>query len=163
MAVESLLPPTTAVPPTVPDEPTSAPDLESWLLANPLKPIYVDCAVAVMLKILDGKCKMKEGEKWVMAALYHGVKHMQGEFLGADTHELIAHALAEGELSSGARPSVAQAVTTTARLSEARILEIYEQRVLAETRIARPSMKAFKSWIREQGLFRVPVAPLTTR
>ncbi|MFD2406831.1 hypothetical protein ACFSVK_15660 [Azorhizophilus paspali] len=47
-----------------------------WAEAHPLSPIHVDCATAVMLKILDGKCKMKPTEKLVMALLYERVKHL---------------------------------------------------------------------------------------
>lgn len=98
-----------------------------------MPPPYVDCATAVMLKILDGKCKMKADEKVVMSALYEAVKTWQGEKLGPPIHLLIANN---------------QNVT-----DEARRLQIYETRVLAETMISRPVMKQFKSDIREQGLF----------
>lgn len=107
--------------------------VRSWVQEHPLPPPYVDCATAVMLKILDGKCKMKADEKVVMSALYEAVKTWQGEKLGPPIHLLIANN---------------QNVT-----DEARRLQIYETRVLAETMISRPVMKQFKSDIREQGLF----------
>ena len=37
---------------------------------RPLSASDVDCATTVMLKILDGKCKMAEQEKHIMAWLY---------------------------------------------------------------------------------------------
>lgn len=105
-----------------------------WLTRHPLTPIDIDCATAVMLKILDGKCRMPAGEKQVMKALYRQVRSMAGQLLGPETHELIRLA--------GDTPD------------ETMRLRIYEQRVLAETRIARPRMKAFKAMIRERGLLK---------
>ena len=110
----------------------SAEHVAHWLAAHPLSPAHVDCATAVMLKILDGKCKMHPTEKRVMALLYEQVKDCPGALLGAAEHALIAAA--------------------GASLDEAMRLRVYEQRVLAETRISRPVMKGFKAMLREQGL-----------
>lgn len=107
--------------------------VKSWVKKYPLEPIQVDCATTVMLKILDGKCKMKTEEKRVMTHLYHAVKHHKGELLGDAMHALIA------EAESGADDAMRN--------------RIYEKRVLAETMISRPVMKAFKAMIRQQGLF----------
>ena len=90
----------------------------AWAEAHPLSPLEVDCATAVMLKILDGKCKMSREEKLFMTHLYHAVKARPGERLGRDIHQLIAEA--EGHLDDAMRN------------------HIYELRVLAETRISRP-------------------------
>jgi hypothetical protein len=103
-----------------------------WAEAHPLPPIHVDCAVAVMLKILDGKCKMRESEKLVMALLYDAVRDRPGQILGADIHALIAEARAQP--------------------GEALKNLVYEKRVLAETAISRPVMKGFKAMIRQTGL-----------
>ena len=110
----------------------SAEHVARWVAAHPLSPAHVDCATAVMLKILDGKCKMRPTEKSVMTLLYEQVKDCPGALLGADSHALIAEA--------------------GASLDEAMKLRVYEQRVLAETRISRPVMKGFKAMLREQGL-----------
>lgn len=105
-----------------------------WVERHPLERAEVDCALAVMLKILDGKCKMKEAEKVVMAALYRAVRHLPGERLnGEKLHPLVDQAL------SGPGAELRELV--------------YEKRVLAETMISRPVMKRFKKRIREQGLF----------
>jgi len=103
-----------------------------WLRANPLTPIQVDCATAVMLKILDGKCKMRQTEKQVMALLYDAIRTQPGERLDPAVHELIREA--------------------RTRLDDAMRERVYEQRVLAETVISRPVMKGFKAAIRERGL-----------
>lgn len=110
----------------------TASEVQDWVASQALTPSDVDCAVTVMLKILDGKCKMRPTEKQVMTHLYHAVCELPGIQLGADIHRLIAQA--------GAQPD------------DSMKLAIYEKRVLAETMISRPVMKAFKSMIREQGL-----------
>ncbi len=104
-----------------------------WVLAHPLSPGDVDCATAVMLKILDGKCKMGAVDKMVMEQLYDAVKDRPGQRFGDEYHALIA----------GARQEAGEALRNF----------ICEKRVLAETAISRPVMKAFKAMIREQGLF----------
>ncbi len=103
-----------------------------WLGAHPLSPLHVDCATAVMLKILDGKCRMAAGEKRVMEVLYEHVRECPGHFLGEDTHRLIA--------------------TARKLANEGLKNYIYEKRVLAETMISRPVMKGFKAMIRQEGL-----------
>lgn len=104
-----------------------------WVEVHPLSPSDIDCATAVMLKILDGKCKMSTVDKLVMAQLYDAVKGRPGLRLGDAIHGLIATA----------RPAASEALKDF----------IYEQRVLAETAISRPVMKAFKAMIRQRGLF----------
>ena len=105
----------------------------AWVAAHPLTPSDVDCATAVMLKILDGKCKMGEVEKRVMAALYDALRHRPGQRFGDSEHALIA--------------------TARQGADEALKMAIYERRVLAETAISRPVMKAYKAMIRAEGLF----------
>jgi len=86
-----------------------------------------------MLKILDGKCKMVPEEKVVMALLYESVKACPAQRFGASEHVLIDRG--------------------RAALDDALREQIYERRVLAESTISRPVMKAFKAMIRQQGLF----------
>lgn len=95
-------------------------------------PIEIDCATAVMLKILDGKCKMNGSEKVVMEALYDALKGHSGQVLGPDLHTLIARA------RSG--------------LDEVLREDVYEQRLYAETQISRPVMKGFKARLRTIGV-----------
>jgi hypothetical protein len=111
----------------------SAHAVASWAAAHPLSPAHVDCAIAVMLKILDRKCRMDAAEQAVMTDLYEAVKGCAGSLLGAAAHALIARARDADD------PAMRELV--------------YEQRVLAETMISRPVMKGFKAMIREQGLF----------
>lgn len=105
----------------------------AWVRTRSLTASDIDCVVAVMLKILDGKCKMSAVEKEVMALLYAAVQGRPGLRLEHGVHDLIA----AGRADAG----------------EAMRNRIYEARLLAETAISRPVMKAFKAMLREQGLF----------
>lgn len=115
------------MPPADPLDPAVA-----WARQTPLTPIQVDCVTAIMLKILDGKCKMDRAEKRAVAAIYHAIQPTPGQLLDPAVHGLIARGLAH--------------------LDEALVAEIYEQRVLAETRISRPVMKGFKALLRSAGI-----------
>jgi hypothetical protein len=103
-----------------------------WVQAHPLSPIHVDCAVTVMLKILDGKCKMRATEKQVMEWLYDEVKNQPSLLLDTSVHKLIQQA----------RDQLDETIKNI----------IYEKRLLAETAISRPVMKCFKAMIRQEGL-----------
>jgi len=103
-----------------------------WIEKAQLEPIQIDCITSIMLKILDGKCKMFPQEKAVIALMYKVSKHRQGKFLGADIHRLIASA----EKS----------------MDEYMKEKVYEQRLYAETMISRPVMKAFKAMLRENNI-----------
>ena len=111
----------------------TAAHVAAWVQAHSLSPSDVDCATAVMLKILDGKCKMSGLEKVVMEGLYDALKTRPGLRLPDDFHALIA----------AARRDPDEAIKNF----------IYEKRVLAESTISRPVMKAFKAMIRHAGLF----------
>ncbi len=106
----------------------------NWVANHPLEPIEVDCATTVMLKILDGKCKMNEDEKVVMALLYDSVKTFPGELFNTEMHLFIAIA--------------------RIRSDEAFKNVIYEKRLLAETQLSRPIMKLFKAMLRKTGLLK---------
>ena len=106
--------------------------VQLWVASHPLSQLEVDCSTAVMLKILDGKCKMKPESKVIMEILYDHTKHQSGKLLGDDIHRLIAD--------------------SRCSLDEIQKNHIYEKRLLAETMISRPVMKAFKSRIKKEGL-----------
>lgn len=118
---------------TTNDYTLSPEQVAAWLGTHPLSPSQIDCAVAVMLKILDGKCKMKPAEKVVMTLLYDQIKTNPGHLLNNKLHSLIAAARERSD-------------------DEALRMLIYEKRLLAETAISRPVMKQFKAFIRETGL-----------
>ena len=111
----------------------TAAHVAGWVQEHPLSPSDIDCATTVMLKILDGKCKMGSVDKIVMEALYDAVKDRPGQRFGNEFHALIADARRES--------------------NESLKNFIYETRVLAETELSRPVMKAFRVMIRQEGLF----------
>jgi len=99
-----------------------------WALNTRLKPAHIDCVTAIMLKILDGKCKMGEAEKNALAAVYDVVRERPGQSLGDEVHALIAQAR---QGTDSALPAA-----------------IHAWRVRAETQIPKPVMKGFKHLLR---------------
>jgi hypothetical protein len=110
----------------------TAAHVAGWVQAHALSPSDVDCATTVMLKILDGKCKMNEYDKVVISRLYDIAKSRPGKLMGEEYHALIEQA--------------------RTALDEALAMFIYEKRLLAETMISRPVMKAYKAWLRDNGI-----------
>ena len=104
----------------------------AWAATHLHDPVHIDCTTAVMLKILDGKCKMGQLEKETIARMYDVVKHRPGKLLDASHHQLIA--------------------TARRQSNDDIILQVYEQRLYAETMIGRPVMKAYKAMLRGEGL-----------
>jgi len=107
-------------------------EVTNWAAERKFDPVHIDCATALMLKILDGKCKMNTEEKQVMAVIYDVVKDRAGKLLDPRVHQLIALARIE--------------------LNEQLIEKIYEQRLYAEQMISRPVMKAYKAALRQEGI-----------
>ena len=103
-----------------------------WAQNNTLEPIEIDCVTTIMLKVLDGKCKMFPQEKQAMTIFYDVTKHQAGTFLGDDIHHLIRQAR----------------LGMNEELKE----KVYEQRMYAETMISRPVMKTFKAKLRTHGI-----------
>jgi hypothetical protein len=99
-----------------------------WAHATPLEPVHLDCVAAIMLKILDGKCKMGEAEKAALTAVYDVARERPGLSLGDEVHTLIAQA------RQGTNPALVEAV--------------HAWRVRAETEIPKPVMKDFKHMLR---------------
>lgn len=109
-----------------------------WAHGTAFEAIQLDCIAAIMLKILDGKCKMDETAKTALAAIYDVVKAQPGHLLGGEVHTLIAQA------RRGTDPALADTV--------------HAWRVRAESLIPKPAMKAFKQALRS-ALFPAGDAP----
>jgi hypothetical protein len=104
-----------------------------WARGRLFEPIHLDCVTAIMLKILDAKCKMGEAEKTALAAVYDEIKDRSGQTLDASVHDLIASArLASARDVSDAAPAE----------------HIHAWRVRAEAHIPKPVMKDFKQLLR---------------
>ncbi|MBT2971126.1 MAG: hypothetical protein KME56_15570 [Candidatus Thiodiazotropha sp. (ex Ctena orbiculata)] len=100
-----------------------------WAQTAPLDPLQIDCVTAVMLKILDNKCKMLPEEQMAMMAIYSVVKEKKGQLFESTIHTRIDEALRIGGSLS--------------------IERIHELRLYAEATIPKPVMKHFKSYLRE--------------
>ena len=109
------------------------PEIATWASSNIVEPLDIDCVITLMLKILDGKCKMSDADQQVASQLYDAVGQRPVCRLdAARCHALIAEArrYCDDDLK----------------------MRIYEQRLLAETMLSRPLMKAFKARLREAGI-----------
>ncbi|MES9971660.1 MAG: hypothetical protein ABW092_16630 [Candidatus Thiodiazotropha sp.] len=100
-----------------------------WAQTAPLDPLQIDCVTAVMLKILDNKCKMLPEQQMALMAVYGVVKEREGMLLDASIHDEIDAALKIG--------------------SSVSIDRIHELRLLVEATIPKQVMKHFKQYFRD--------------
>lgn len=103
-----------------------------WALEVGFNAEQVDCTTAVVLKILDNKCKMLPGEKAAVMAIYDAVRHRSAPLFDSAAHDAI----------SAARQQPTPAIIDT----------IHQLRVHAEAAIPKPVMKSYKAFLRD-GLF----------
>jgi hypothetical protein len=111
----------------------SSADITDWANAHDWLAEEVDCVTALMLKIIDGKCKMNEADKAAAVVLYDAIGQRAGQCLDPVLHKLIA--------------------ATRHGTDEAGRMRVYEERVMAEIRISRPVMKGFKGLLRDAAIF----------
>lgn len=108
-------------------------EIATWASNKLVAPLDIDCVITLMLKILDGKCKMSDADQLVASQLYDAVGQRPVHRLdAASCHALIAE--------------------SRRHCDENLKMRIYEQRLLAETILSRPVMKAFKARLREAGI-----------
>lgn len=110
-----------------------------------LKPGYVDCSTAMMLKVLDETCHMSDSEKQAVEHIYEKVKGQRGALLGHQQHDLIilgCMARCEGRMC--------------AEMAEL----IHEHRVTSEEKISKSVWKAFTAMMRHKGLFMAQALPV---
>ena len=103
-----------------------------WAMARVFTTTEVDCTTTVVLKILDGKCKMLPGEKAAILKIYDVVREEPGEIFSKADHITIDQARTETGINVMAH--------------------VHELRVYAESKIPKPIMKKYKAMLRE-GLF----------
>ena len=103
----------------------------NWARTQTFTPEQVDCTTAVVLKILDGKCKMSTGEKAAVIAIYSVTQTQPGQLFDTAIHTCIEKA----------------------RMKRAAMAPLIHQlRLEAESRIPKPTMKAYKDVLRS-GLY----------
>jgi hypothetical protein len=100
-----------------------------WAAEAPLDPLQIDCVTAVMLKILDHKCKMPPEEQMAVMAIYQEVKGRKSLLFDDSIHAAIHNAM-------------------HARLGDS-AERIHQLRIQAEAMIPKPVMKHFKRYMRE--------------
>jgi len=103
-----------------------------WAIQSAFTPEQVDCTTAVVLKILDNKCKMLPGEKLAVMAIYDIVRHLAAPLFDPTVHDAI-------------RAARQQPGTQM-------LAAIHPLRVQAEAAIPKPVMKRYKAFLRD-GLF----------
>lgn len=106
-----------------------------WAIRAGFTPEQVDCSTAVVLKILDNKCKRLPGEKLAVMAFYDVVRHLAAALFDRTVHD-------------ASRAMRLQPGTQT-------LDTIHPLWVHAEAAIPRPVMKHYKAFLRE-GLFGYP-------
>ena len=104
----------------------------NWVRAAGLAPAQLDCITAIMLKILDGKCKMEARQQSLLAVIYTATRRTRGELFNESHHAVIQAAMLRHPLISS--------------------MSIHKLRLYAEAEIPKPVMKAFKHFLR-QSLF----------
>ena len=100
-----------------------------WAMTAPLDPMQIDCVTAIMLKILDHKCKMGAEERLALVAMYRVVCKRKGRLFDQSVHEAITLAQHKAGREDADR--------------------IHELRLFAESQIPKPVMKYFKQYLRE--------------
>lgn len=104
----------------------------AWARDQVFTTTEIDCTTTVVLKILDGKCKMLPGEKAAIMEIYDVVNAGEGELFSPNDLQVIYMA----------RNIPAQVI----------MQRIHELRVYAESKIPKPVMKQYKARLRD-GLF----------
>lgn len=99
-----------------------------WAIDIGFSPEQVDCTTAVVLKILDGKCKMHPGEQAAVLAIYDAVRQRPETLFDGSVHGVIEAARRQPD------PVVAQT--------------IHQLRIHAEQVIPKPIMKRYKAFLR---------------
>lgn len=104
-----------------------------WAMEQTFSTLEVDCTTTVVLKILDGKCKMLPGEKAAIFEIYDVVKHKTvGIFSDSD---------------------IASIETARRDPNDSETLRrIHALRVYGEEKIPKVQMKQYKARLRD-GLF----------
>jgi hypothetical protein len=103
-----------------------------WAVGTDFEAAHLDCVTAIMLKILDGKCKMGAAEKNALTAVYDVVKVRPRQGLASEVHGLIAAARQHSNADTDANIAA----------------DIHTWRVRAEEHIPKPVMKGFKQLLR---------------
>jgi hypothetical protein len=101
--------------------------IAEWASTTDFNLQQVDCLITLMLKILDGKCKMDEDTQMSARVIYAHAHRNRSHLFDPCIHDFIARVFDEPDLLS--------------------LRHVRELRVYAESVIAKPVMKGFKQFI----------------
>lgn len=101
-----------------------------WAETAHLDALQRDCVTAVVLKILDRKCRMEASQQEAMLAIYDTLGPATAGYFGQPVHACIEKA------------------RSRIHLEEALSDQIHHLRLYAEEKIEKPVMKAFKHRLR---------------
>lgn len=101
----------------------------AWAVGQAFSAMEIDCTTTVVLKILDGKCKMLAGEKAAIMEVYDVVNTGDGKLFDEDDLQVI---------------SIARGIHAE-EISQ----RVHELRVYAESQIPKPVMKQYKARLRD--------------
>ena len=104
----------------------------TWAVNSELNAEQLDCVTAVVLKVLDLKCKMTADEQETMLALYDLLHPAPARHFDETVHRAIDKALQQKQMDEATRDN------------------IHRLRLQAEAVIPKPIMKAFKAMLRQE-------------
>lgn len=104
----------------------------TWAEESDLNAEELDCVTAVVLKVLDNKCKMPADEQEAILAIYDLLHPTPAVLFDNSVHNTIEEALQQSQMD--------------AQLKQ----EIHRLRLEAEALIAKPIMKRFKAKLRKE-------------
>lgn len=103
--------------------------IQYWMKRSQLTPLQNDCVTAIVLKVLDAKCKMDMQKQSVIMSVYAQTRLHPGSLFHQQVHQTIDLAIRSAD--------------------EACLKQIHVYRQFAESSIPKPDMKAFKSYLAE--------------
>lgn len=103
--------------------------IADWLQRNMLTPDQIDCITAIVLKVLDAKCKMDAEKQAGIMSVYAYTRLTSGALFHREVHEVIDQAIHFAD--------------------EETMQQIHMYRKVAEASIPKAVMKSFKAFLRE--------------
>lgn len=103
--------------------------IQDWLKKSRLTAEQNDCVTAIVLKVLDAKCKMDAVKQSTIMSVYAQTRSHPGLLFHQDVHQAIDRVIHSAD--------------------EAGFRQIHVYRQFAEASIPRPVMKTFKAFLRE--------------
>lgn len=101
--------------------------IEQWASNTHFNLQQIDCLIGIMLKILDGKCKMDEVTQHSVQIIYRQAHHQQSHLFDPAIHLLIKQSFED--------------------MDRLMAKQVHHLRLFAESAIPKPVMKGFKQYL----------------